>query len=116
MGDFFGKKGIFARLFANTMEQMLEAELSDNLGYDRYEVEGRNSGNNCNGHYDKKLRTSNGDVKIQAPCDRTDQVDKSISHLGLDLFKYSWKNNSPLQVFFYFHPSLFYVHVRQKNE
>ncbi len=26
--DFFGKEGIFARLFAGTLEQMLEAELT----------------------------------------------------------------------------------------
>jgi transposase-like protein len=70
MDDFFGKDGIFAKLFANTMEQMLEAELSDHLGYDRYETKGRNSGNNRNGHYERKLRTSNGDVEIQVPRDR----------------------------------------------
>jgi len=78
MDDFFGKEGILAKLFANTMEQMLEAELRDHLGYDRYEVEGRNSGNNRNGHYDKKLRTSNGDVKIQVPRDRNGSFEPQI--------------------------------------
>jgi len=29
MDDFFGKEGIFARLFANTIETMLESELSE---------------------------------------------------------------------------------------
>jgi len=29
MDDFFGKEGIFARLFANTIEAMLESELSE---------------------------------------------------------------------------------------
>lgn len=70
MDDFFGRDGIFAKLFANTMEQMLEAELSDHLGYERYETEGRNSGNNRNGHYAKKVRSSSGDVQIQIPRDR----------------------------------------------
>ncbi len=28
MDDFFGKEGIFSKLLANTLEQMLEAELS----------------------------------------------------------------------------------------
>ena len=51
MDDFFGRDGIFAKLFANTMEQMLEAELTDHLGYDRHEAKGRNSGNSRNGHY-----------------------------------------------------------------
>ncbi|MDP9312577.1 MAG: hypothetical protein M3R24_17100, partial [Chloroflexota bacterium] len=41
MDDFFGKEGIFARLFATTLEQMLEAELTAQLGYERYEAAGR---------------------------------------------------------------------------
>ncbi|MDF1513188.1 MAG: transposase, partial [Anaerolineae bacterium] len=49
MDDFFGKEGVFARLFAQTMEQMLEAELSDHLGYEPYEAKGRNTGNSRNG-------------------------------------------------------------------
>ena len=48
--DFYGKDGIFARLFSDTIEQMLEAELTEELGYDRYAAEGRNSGNSRNGH------------------------------------------------------------------
>jgi transposase-like protein len=78
MDDFFGKEGIFAKLFADTMEQMLEAELSDHLGYDRYEAVGRNSGNNRNGHYERKLRTSNGDVEIQVPRDRNGSFEPQI--------------------------------------
>src|SRR4028118_163625 len=69
--DFFGKEGIFARLFAGTLEQMLEAELTAHLGYEPYAAEGRNSGNSRNGTRSRKLRTSGGDVAIQAPRDRT---------------------------------------------
>jgi putative transposase len=78
MDDFFGKDGIFARLFANTLEQMLEAELSEHLGYELYEAKGRNSGNSRNGHYDKKVRTSGGDVKIQVPRDRNGEFEPKI--------------------------------------
>jgi transposase-like protein len=62
--DFFGKEGIFARLFAGTLEQMLEAELTAQLGYDRYAAAGRNSGNSRNGTRQRQLRTSSGDVTI----------------------------------------------------
>ena len=48
MDDFFGKDGIFAKLFAGTLEQMMEAELTDHLGYEPYEAKGRNSGNSRN--------------------------------------------------------------------
>lgn len=70
MDDFFGKEGIFAKLFAHTIEEMLETELSEHLGYERYEVKGRNSGNSRNGRYRKKLRSSSGETTIQVPRDR----------------------------------------------
>lgn len=78
MDDFFGKEGIFARLFSETLEQMLEAELSDHLGYEPYEAKGRNSGNNRNGHYPKKVRTSSGETTIQVPRDRKGEFEPQI--------------------------------------
>jgi putative transposase len=70
LDDFFGKEGIFARLFADTLEQMLEAELTAHLGYTPHAPEGRNSGNSRNGKRSRKLRTSTGDTTIQVPRDR----------------------------------------------
>jgi putative transposase len=78
MDDFFGKEGIFARLFANTLEQMLESELTEELGYEPYEAKGRNSGNNRNGHYGKKVRTSEGEMSIQVPRDRNGEFARQI--------------------------------------
>jgi putative transposase len=78
MDDFFGKDGIFARLFADTLEQMLEAELTDKLGYEPYEAKGRNSGNSRNGHYAKKVRTSEGDTNIRVPRDRNGEFEPKI--------------------------------------
>jgi putative transposase len=70
LDDFFGKEGIFARLFADTLEHMLEAELTAHLGYEPHAPEGRNSGNSRNGKRSRKVRTSNGDISIQVPRDR----------------------------------------------
>jgi putative transposase len=78
MDDFFGKEGIFSRLFANTLEQMLEAELSEKLGYEPYEVKGHNSGDSRNGSYSKKLRSSNGEVTILVPRDRNGDFEPQI--------------------------------------
>lgn len=78
MDDFFGKEGIFARLFAHTLEEMLETELSEHLGYEAYEVKGRNSGNSRNGRYAKKLRTSAGDTTIQVPRDRNGDFEPQV--------------------------------------
>ena len=70
LDDFFGKEGIFARLFAHTLEQMLEAELTAHLGYPPHAAEGRNSGNSRNGKRTRSLRSSAGDTTIEVPRDR----------------------------------------------
>ena len=80
MDDFFGKEGILARLFAQTLEQMLEAELTEHLGYEPYEAKGRNSGNNRNGFYSKKVRTSEGETSIKVPRDRNGEYEPKIIH------------------------------------
>jgi len=76
--DFYGKEGIFARLFSKTIEEMLEAELTSELGYERYEAEGRNSGNSRNGHYTRKMRTSGGDAEIKVPRDRNGEFQSAL--------------------------------------
>ncbi len=76
--DFYGKDGIFARLFSDTIEQMLEAELTEELGYERYAAEGRNSGNSRNGHYTRKMRTSGGDAEISVPRDRNGEFQSAL--------------------------------------
>ena len=76
--DFYGKDGIFARLFSNTIEEMLAAELTSELGYDRYQAEGRNSGNSRNGSYRRKMRSSGGDAEIKVPRDRNGEFQSEL--------------------------------------
>lgn len=73
--DFFGAEGIFANLFSTTIEKMLEAELTEHLGYEPYEAKGRNSGNSRNGSYPKTVRTSTGDTTINVPRDRNSEFE-----------------------------------------
>lgn len=70
MDDFFGKRGIFARLFAKTMEQMLETEMTSHLGYEKHSVAGYGSGNSRNGTYQRTIKTSVGPTPIEVPRDR----------------------------------------------
>jgi putative transposase len=93
--DFFGKDGIFARLFADTLETMLEAELTEHLGYERYAAKGRNSGNSRNGKRPKQMRTSAGDTTIQIPRDRNtvkwrDADGRQEVKGALELFTYAF--------------------------
>lgn len=68
--DFFGKEGIFSRLFANTIKEMMEAELTSHLGYEKHAVLGRNTGNSRNGNYSRSLKTSVGETEVEIPHDR----------------------------------------------
>ncbi|HNK51813.1 MAG TPA: IS256 family transposase, partial [Nitrospira sp.] len=65
-------------LFATTIEQMLEAELTAHLGYEPYAPEGRNSGNSRNGKRTRSLRTSAGDTTITVPRDRDGSFQSSL--------------------------------------
>ncbi len=78
LDDFFGKDGIFARLFSTTLEQMMEAELTAHLGYQPYAVSGRNSGNSRNGKRTRNLRTSSGDVTVAVPRDRNSEFQPAL--------------------------------------
>ena len=57
---------------------MLETELTEELGYEPYEAEGRNSGNSRNGHYTRKMRTSGGDAEIRVPRDRNGEFQSQL--------------------------------------
>jgi transposase-like protein len=87
LDDFFGKEGILAQLFARTIEQMLEGEVTDHLGYEKYEAKGRNSGNSRNGKRRRGLRTSAGEVEIAVPRDRNGDYQPQV------LGKYQTKTN-----------------------
>ena len=76
--DFFGKDGVFARLFGETLTQMMQGELTAQLGYEPYEATGRNSGNSRNGTYKKRVRTSTGEVDVEVPRDRNGEYEPQI--------------------------------------
>jgi transposase-like protein len=76
--DFFGKEGVFARLFGDTLTQMMQGELSAELGYEKYETQGRNSGNSRNGSYKKTVKTSAGEVEVEVPRDRNGDYEPQI--------------------------------------
>lgn len=66
-GDIQGK---LKRLFAGTIEQMLEAEMDEHLGYEKNSIEGNNSGNSRNGYGKKTIISDYGECEIAVPRDR----------------------------------------------
>lgn len=60
------------------MENGLEAELDDQLGYNRYDYKNKDTDNSWNGHSSKTLRTSFGDIEVSVPRDRTSEFDPKV--------------------------------------
>lgn len=53
------------------MEHMMQAELTEHLGYTKHSPLGKNSGNSRNGTYERKVKTSAGEIPIEVPRDRS---------------------------------------------
>ena len=53
-----------------SVESLLRSELTAMLGYDKYESDGKNSGDSRNGSYERTIQTSLGPLTISVPRDR----------------------------------------------
>jgi len=76
--DFKDRKDFdefFSELFKEGISQMLNAEMTDHLGYEKHSKEGENSGNSRNGDYPKTLKTNLGEITINVPRDRNGEYD-----------------------------------------
>jgi putative transposase len=59
-----GERGLLAKM---VLENALEGEMSDHLGYEPGDPAGRNGGNLCNGHRAKTVLTEIGPVELECP-------------------------------------------------
>jgi putative transposase len=76
--DLMGKDGAIKKLLKNSLEQMLEAEMTEHLGYEKHSLEGNNSGNSRNGLSNKSLKTDQGEIDISIPGDRKGKFDSIV--------------------------------------
>lgn len=71
-------QNLFKETIAEFMEEGLETELDDELGYSRYDYRSKNTENSRNGHSRKTLRTSFGDVEVAVPRDRKGEFEPQL--------------------------------------
>lgn len=69
---------LFKDTIAEFMENGLEAELDDQLGYSRYDYKNKDTDNSRNGYSRKTLRTSFGDVEVSVPRDRKSEFEPKV--------------------------------------
>jgi len=68
--DLFGPEGLFHRLKGALMERMLDAELTEHLGFEKNAVDGRGKSNSRNGYTTKTVQTDTGPRSARAPRTR----------------------------------------------
>jgi len=68
--DLMGKDGASKDLLSSALTEMLDAELTAHLGYDKHSPAGRNTGNSRNGTTKKSVKTEHGPIELPVPRDR----------------------------------------------
>ena len=88
LDELFGKNGLINDLLKDTIQNLLEAEMTNHLGYPKnLKILTTKSDNKRNGTSLKKLRTSMGESIIEVPRDRNGEFEPVI------LPKYQSKTN-----------------------
>ena len=65
-------------LFGGTLQEMLEAEMDEHLGYDKHSPDGDGSGNSRNGYSKKTVSSQFGESEILIPRDRNSEFEPQI--------------------------------------
>ena len=71
-------QNLFKETIAEFMENGLDAELDEELGYSKYDYKNKETDNSRNGHSSKTLRTSFGDVEVCVPRDRKGEFEPQL--------------------------------------
>ena len=69
---------MFKDMFFPMLQEMLEGELDDHLGYGKYVHSGESVFNSRNGHSSKSVTTSFGDMELSVPRDRNSTFESQV--------------------------------------
>ena len=69
---------LFKETIAEFMENGLDAELEDELGYSKYDYKNKDTENSRNGHSKKTLKTSFGNIEVETPRDRKGEFEPQL--------------------------------------
>ena len=76
--DVIGKDGLVQRLIKDVLENILEVEMGEHLGRDKYDRQTDIDQDDRNGYSKKTLRSSFGDVDLDVPRDRKAEFEPQI--------------------------------------
>jgi len=75
VNDLLGKDGAIKKLVKHLLEEMLGAELTGQLGYDKHDKESKKTENRRNGKSAKTLKSNFGNIAVDIPRDRKGEFD-----------------------------------------
>lgn len=65
-------------LTSETIQEILDAELTEELGYSKYDYKNKETKNSRNGHYKKRVQSSQGEISLDIPRDRNGEYEPQI--------------------------------------
>jgi putative transposase len=71
-------QNLVKELFADTIQELLEAEMDESLGYEKNDAKNKETDNRRNGHYKKTVRSDFGGVELDVPRDREGEFEPYI--------------------------------------
>lgn len=76
--DYSDLRSVFKEMVGEVLENGLEAELDDELGYSKYDYRNKETENSRNGYSRKSVKTSAGPVEIAVTRDRNGEFEPQI--------------------------------------
>ncbi len=80
--QIIGENGLLKQLTKALLERMMQAELTEHLGYGKHDPAGYHSGNSRNGTSQKKLKGEFGELEVETPRDRNGSFEPKIIAKG----------------------------------
>jgi putative transposase len=76
--DLKGVHEFVKALTAETIQEVLEGELESELGYSKYDYKSKKTENSRNGHSDKTVQSSLGEIELKIPRDRKGEYEPEL--------------------------------------
>ena len=76
--DLAGVQELVKDLTSGLIQEIMDAELEDELGYSKYDYKNKQTENSRNGHYKKTVASSQGEVELTVPRDRNGEYEPQI--------------------------------------
>jgi len=76
--DLDGVHTLVKELTGGLIQEIMDAELEDELGYSKYDYRNKQTDNSRNGHFNKTVNSSQGEIELKVPRDRKGEYEPAI--------------------------------------